>query len=69
MALNDVVNCFKQMQRKTAWFLNYFKRSSLLSMIKDIPACAFSKCTRRSLLRPFVDKITGIKLLICPVAL
>ena len=69
MALNDVVNCFKQMRRNTAWFLNYFKHSSLLLIIKDVPACAFSKCTHRSLLRPFGDKITGTKLSICPVAL
>ena len=69
MALSDVVNRFKQMRRNAAWFLNYFKHSSLLSMIKDVPAYAFSKCTHRSLLRPFVDKITGIKLSICPVEL
>ena len=31
-------------------------------MIKGVLACAFSKCTHRSLLRPFVEKITGIKL-------
>ena len=69
MALNDIVTRFKQMRRNTAWFLNYFKHSSLLSRIKDVPACAFSKCTHRSLFRPFVKKITGIKLSICPVAL
>ena len=73
MAFNDgvknVVNCFKQMGRNTAWFLNYFKHSSLLSMTKDVPACAFPKCTHCSLLQSFVQKITSIKLSICPVAL
>ena len=69
MALNDVVNHFKQLRRNTTWFLNYFKYSLLLSMIKGVPACAFSKCTHCSLFRPFAEKLTGTKLSICSVAL
>ena len=62
MALNDLVKCFKQLQRNTACILHYFKHGPLLLIVKGIPACAFPKCNHHSLPQLFVHQITSMKL-------
>ena len=61
MALSNV-KCFKQLRRNTACIPNYFKHTSLPSIVKGVSACAFPKCTHYALPRLFVHRTTCMKL-------
>lgn len=55
-------NIVKQLQRKSACLLNYFKHGLHHLMVKGILSFVFPKCTDHSLPRLFIEQITGMML-------